>query len=59
MLESAVINRAESTYVSNGKNDTGPIKQNAVAINVLPINADNFGFKNLSTIQPQMGAVTA
>lgn len=47
------------TYVLNGKNDTGPIKQNAIAINVLPIKADSFGCMNLSTIHPQTGAVTA
>lgn len=45
--------------MSSGKNETGPIKQNAVAIKRLPINADNLGFRNLSTMQPQIGAVTA
>lgn len=48
-----------SSYVGNGKNDTGPIKQNAKAISVLPIKADTFGCKNLSTIHPHTGAVTA
>lgn len=47
------------SYVVNGKNDTGPIKQNARAINVLPIKADTFGSKNLSTMHPHTGAVTA
>lgn len=47
------------TYVESGKNETGPIKQNAVAINVLPIKADTLGYRNLSTIKPHMGAVTA
>lgn len=44
---------------SIGRNDVGPIKQNPVAIKMLPINADTFGCKHLSTIHPQKGAVTA
>lgn len=44
---------------SMGKNDVGPIKQKPDAIKQLPISADIFGFKHLSTIQPQNGAVTA
>lgn len=46
-------------YVEMGKNDTGPIKQKAVAINMLPMRADIFGCKNLSTKKPQTGAVHA
>lgn len=49
----------DSSYVENGKNDAGPIKQNAVAINKLPIKAEILGCINLSTMQPQMGAVIA
>lgn len=44
---------------SIGKNDVGPIRQKAMAINMLPINADTFGCRHLSTIQPQNGAVRA
>lgn len=44
---------------SMGKNDVGPIKQKPHAIKQLPISADILGFKHLSTIQPQNGAVTA
>lgn len=44
---------------SMGKNEAGPIRQKPQAINVLPINADTFGCKHLSIIQPQNGAVTA
>lgn len=47
------------SYVEIGNNDTGPIKQNAVAISILPMRADIFGCKNLSTIKPQTGAVHA
>lgn len=47
------------SYVGNGRNETGPIKQKAIAISVLPIKADSFGCKNLSTIQPMTGALTA
>lgn len=47
------------TYVSSGKNDTGPTRENAVAINMLPITAASFGCKNLSIIHPHMGAVVA
>lgn len=47
------------TYVSCGKNDTGPTRENAVAINMLPINAASFGCKNLSIMQPHIGAVVA
>lgn len=47
------------SYVVSGKNVTGPIKQKDVAIKMLPIKADTFGCKNLSTMQPQIGAVTA
>lgn len=52
-------NKDYFTYVSSGKNDTGPTRVKAVAINMLPINAASFGCRNLSIMQPQMGAVVA
>lgn len=62
MEKSLESNKAESlkyTYGSIGKNDAGPTKLKAVIIKILPIKAEILGFKNLSTIQPQIGAVTA
>lgn len=47
------------TYSFNGKNGRGPMRQKPTAIKILPIKADTFGFKILSTIIPQNGAVTA
>lgn len=42
-----------------GNKDEGPIKQNASAIQMLPMHDAIFGFNNLSTIHPQNGAVNA
>lgn len=44
---------------SIGMNEAGPIKQKAAIINKLPMSADTFGFINLSTIHPHIGAVKA
>lgn len=40
-------------------NDTGPMRQKATIISRFPVSDATFGFRNLSTDQPQSGAVIA
>lgn len=40
-------------------NETGPMRQNATIMNMLPVSEAILGFKNLSTDHPQIGAVSA
>lgn len=46
-------------YLSIGKKDVGPTKQNPATMNILPMHDDIFGFINLSTNKPQNGAAKA
>lgn len=47
------------THGSSGMNDAGPTRQKANIISTFPVSDATFGFRNLSTDQPQMGAVIA
>lgn len=45
--------------VSTGMNEAGPTKQNPIMMHTHPMNETSLGFRNLSTSQPQMGALRA